>query len=130
MTPTKQGTRGGRQFALGIALYVITLIIQVLFFKPATLPPAFAVVFAVLPVAFALWAMWGWIAAVRSFDELQQKVFGEAGLISLGITAALTFTYGFLEAYLDAPRLSMFFILPAVAVTYALALLAVRRRYQ
>lgn len=130
MTPTKQRARGLRQFALGIALYIITLILQVLLFKPATLPPALGVVFAVLPVAFALWAMWGWIEAVRTFDELQRKVFGEAGLFSLGLTVALTFGYGFLEAYLGAPRLSMFVILPVVAVAFMLGLLMVRRRYQ
>lgn len=130
MTPTNQRARGLRQFALGIALYMITLILQVLLFKPATLPPVVGVVLAVLPVAFAIWALWGWIKAVSTFDELQRKIFGEAGLFSLGVTVALTFTYGFLEAYLGAPRLSMLLILPVVAGTSALGLLMVRRRYQ
>ena len=130
MTPSKQRANGRRQFTLGISLYVITLIVQVLLFKPPSQHPVVAVAFAALPVGFALWAMWGWVGAVRNFDELQRKTFGEAGLIALGATIASTFTYGFFETYLGAPMLSMFTILPLVAGAFVLALIVVGKRYQ
>ena len=73
--------------------------------------------------------MTGWLRAVRTFDELQQKVFAEAGLISLGLTAVVTFTYGFLEALVNLPSLSMFVVFPFIALTFGIALPFAQRRF-
>lgn len=74
--------------------------------------------------------MLGSLSATRTMDESQQKIYSEAGLMSLAITAVVTFTYGFLETLVGAPRLSMFVVWPLIAFSYLFTLLINRRRYQ
>lgn len=135
-TPTPSSTggtvrsRGMRQFVLGMVGYGVAVVLQGLFLEPQGLSTWVVVLLALVPMAFAVWGMTGWLAAVRTFDELRQKIFAEAGLISFGLTALATFTYGFLESYLELPRLSMFFVFPFMALCYSLSLPFVMRRYR
>jgi len=122
--------RGMRQFAIGMAGYTVAVILEGIFVEPEGLSTVAGVALAVVPMAFAVWAMAGWLSAVRTFDELRQKIFAEAGLISLGITAVVTFTYGFLESLAGLPRLSMFFVFPLMAFSYSLSLPLLMRRYR
>lgn len=119
-----------RQFAIGMAGYTVAVILEGIFVEPEGLSTVAGVALAVVPMAFAVWAMAGWLSAVRTFDELRQKIFAEAGLISLGITAVVTFTYGFLESLAGLPRLSMFFVFPLMAFSYSLSLPLLMRRYR
>jgi len=118
-----------RQFAIGMIGYAIVVILEGVFVEPEGLGPWAGLAMAVAPMAFAVWAMAGWLSAVRTFDELRQKIFAEAGLIALGLTAMATFTYGFLESYMGLPKLSMFFVFPFIALCYTLSLPVVFRRY-
>src|SRR5690554_6754266 len=95
--------KGFRQFITGMAIYGAVVIIQALVINQETGPLAVRVGAALLPIVAAVWAMFGWLAAIRTFDELHQKVFTESGLLALGITAVATFTYGFLESYVGVP---------------------------
>ncbi len=54
---------------------------------------------ALLPMIPAVWGMFGWIKAIRKMDELQRRIQIEGLLLSLGMTALITFSYGFLETY-------------------------------
>jgi hypothetical protein len=90
---------------------------------------ALGILFALLPMIPALWAMFGWLEAVRTYAELQQKILSEAGLLALGVTAAATFSYGFLELYAGVPRLSMFVVWPLIGVSFLLGQWLLRRRY-
>lgn len=128
MKPVKR-TRGWRQFIIGLLAYSLTVVLEGFLLDPEALAPVLGVVFALLPMGFAVWGMLGWLEAVRSYDEMQQKIYSEAGLLSLGVTAAVTFTYGFLEIYLHAPKLSMFFVWPVIAASYAVFVPLVKRRY-
>ncbi len=123
-------SRGMRQFAFGMVGYGVAVVLQGLFLDPQSLSTWVAGAVALVPMVFAVWGMAGWLAAVRTFDELRQKIFAEAGLISFGLTALATFTYGFLENYLGLPRLSMFVVFPFMALCYSLSLPFVFRRYQ
>lgn len=118
-----------RRFALGIALYGAAVAVQSSILRPDRFPLPVALVIALAPMVPAIWAMGGWLRAMRTFDELQQRVHAHAGLVALGSVAILSFSYGFLEATLDAPRLSMFFVWPTIGAAYAIALLVVRRRW-
>ncbi|HET8984654.1 MAG TPA: hypothetical protein VFN03_02735 [Trueperaceae bacterium] len=122
--------RGMRQFVYGMVGYGAAVVLEGLFVEPQGLSPWVAVALVLVPMAFAVWGMAGWLTAVRTFDELRQKIFAEAGLISFGVTAVATFTYGFLENYLGLPRLSMFFVFPFMAFCYSLSLPFVFRRYR
>ena len=122
-------TKGFRQFTIGMVAYTVIVITGGFLLDPQTLTPLVAALLALLPLAAALWAMAGWLKAVRTFDELQQKIFAESGLIALGLTAVVTFTYGFLEVLIGLPKVSMFAVFPFIAATFALAQPFVRRRY-
>lgn len=122
--------RGWRQFTLGMIAYAVIVVLEGFLLEPATLSPALGVVFAVLPLGAAVWAMLGWLEAVRSDDELQRKIYSEAGLFSLGITAVFTLGYGFLELLADAPRLSMFVVWFLVAAGYTVGVSMGRKRYR
>lgn len=130
MNSTSQVRRHGfRQFGVGIALYVAIVIASGFLVEPETLPTVFGIVLVALPMAAAVWGMAGWLRAIRTFDELQQKMFAEAGLIALGLTALVTFTYGFLQALVGLPHVSMFVVFPFISFTFALALPFTQRRY-
>ncbi len=122
--------RGWRQFTVGMAVYVVVVLVQGFLLEPGALTPPLALGAALLPMVPVIWAMFGWLEAVRSYDELQQRIFGHAGLLALGITATATFSYGFLEAYLGAPRLSMFAGVPLIAVGFMFGTWLSRRRYR
>lgn len=122
--------RGWRRFALGIALYVVLVLLQALWLEPGRLPLVVMVPLALLPMAPALWGMAGALAALRSLDELEQKIHGEAGLVALGGTAATAVSYGFLEVYAGAPPAAAFAVWGLVGLFYALGLGLARRRYR
>jgi len=135
LTPSASRPRSWRQFILGLVLYVVAIVLQNLFLAPEQLqtgglPSVLVVLLAVLPMAPAVWAMLGWVEAVRGFDEMQRKMLSEAGLLSLGFAGISTFSYGFLETFLGLPRLSMFVVWPLISFSFLLAYPMVRRRYR
>ena len=124
-------TRSGwTTFAIGMSLYAGIVLLQGFLLEPGALPLAVMAPLALLPMVPAVWAMSGWLDAVRSMDELQRRIHSEAGLFSLGLTAVLTFSYGFLEIYLGLPRLSMFVVWLIIAPAFGLGNFLVRRRYR
>lgn len=123
-------SRAMRRFAYGMALYAAIVVAEGLLFRPGVTSVWLGVALAMAPMSAAIWAMVNWLEAVRTFDELQQKIFSEAGLIALGFTAVATFTYGFLESLVGLPKLSMFVVFPFMAFCYTLSLPAVYRRYR
>lgn len=89
----------------------------------------YLIVLALVPMIPAVWAMLGWLRAVRSFDELQQRIVGEGVYWSLGFTAVLTFSYGFLEVYVSFPHISMFFVWPVVITSFGFGYRLAWRRH-
>ena len=122
--------RGWRQFALGMVLYAVVITATSLFSNRLELPQVLNVVLALLPMILAVWAMLGWIRAVRSFGELQQRILGEGLYWALGLTSALTFSYGLLEAYAELPKVSMLYVWPLINVTFIVGQALARRRYR
>lgn len=129
-SPASTRRRGWRRFAFGMGAYGVLVIVLGVLLEPETLSLPVAVLSGLAPMVFVVWAMLGWLEAVRTFDELQLKSIGEAGLISLGVTGILTFTYGFMESFAGAPRLSMFTVVPVIALCYVVALAFLKHRYR
>ena len=123
----KAQQRGWWQFAVGMTLYVIVVVTTGFVSGRPGLPQVFKIVLAHCPMIPAVWAMLGWIRAVRGFDEL---ILGEGLYWALGLTALLTFSYGFLEAYAEFPRLSMFVVWPLICVSFIFGQTLARRRYR
>ena len=119
-----------RRFFVGMGLYAVLVILQSILLEPGMFATPIMILLALLPVVPVVWALLGWIDALRARDELQRRIFTEAAAFALGLTAALTISYGFLESYAGLPRLSMFWVWAVIAVSYVLGQLIASRRYR
>ncbi len=118
-----------RQLIIGLIVYALAVIIQVFLYKTLELPRLAKIIFAIVPMVPAVWGMMGPLKAVRELDELQQKIAIEAIGFSWGLTAIITFSYGFLETYADFPQISMFWVWPLTAASFMLGQYWANRRY-
>ncbi len=130
MLMQKSKLESWRQFIIGMILYALIIMLQAFVLKPNQLPVWAVIPLALAPLVPVIWAMLGWLNVIKHSDELQQAIHREAGLLALAMTATLTFAYGFLEAYLKLPRLSMFLVMPLISLTYCLGLWLAYRRYK
>jgi len=117
------------QFAIGMTLYGIVVVLLAIALNNRSFPRLILALLCFLPMIPAVWGMFGWLNAVRTMDELQQKIQMEAGAFSLSITALATFSYGFFEIFAGFPRLSMFFVWPIIACMYTLGAFLANQRY-
>jgi uncharacterized membrane protein len=127
MTPERRYTR---DLLLWIGLYAVLLVGSELAFGRVAIPSVLRIPLALVPMI----AGFGLIATVlrrwRTMDELERRMQSEALAFSVGLTAMLTFSYGFLELHADAPVLSYFWVWPILAAGWIIGLVIVRRRYQ
>lgn len=117
------------QFAIGMTLYGIFVVLLAFALNNRSFPRLILALLGFLPMIPAVWAMFGWLNAVRTMDELQQKIQLEAAAFSLSITALATFSYGFFETVAGFPKLSMFFVWPIIALTFILGAFLANQRY-
>jgi len=66
----------------------------------------------------------------RKHDELQQKITSEGIMFAFGVTAIVTFTYGFLQRSIGAPDLSYFFVWPILGASWLVGSFLARLRYR
>ena len=119
-----------RQFAVGMVLYVITIFVTSALGTRLELTRAPLIVLGLLPMVPAVWAMLGRIRAIRTEDEQQQRIVGEALHWSLGLTGLVTFSYGLLEAYADLPPVNMMAVWPLITIFFAMGQVISRRRFR
>jgi hypothetical protein len=84
---------------------------------------------AVVPVVPAALVVFLFVRRLERTDELQRRIQTEAFGFSLGATALLTFTYGFLEG-VGLPHLNWTFILPLIAVLWGVGTAIFTFRYR
>jgi len=84
---------------------------------------------AVVPVLPAALVVFFFVRQLARTDELQKRIQTEAFAFSLGATALLTFTYGFLEG-VGLPHLNWTFILPLIAVLWGIGTAIFTFRYR
>jgi hypothetical protein len=84
---------------------------------------------AVLPVVPAAMVIWLFLRALSRLDDLHRRIHLQAFGFSLGGTALLTFGYGFLEG-VGLPLLSWTYVLPLIAVMWALGVAFFKWRYR
>ena len=119
-----------RQFALGMAGYVVTILLGAFLFNRELIESTvLAVIVALLPVVPFLYGMAGVIGNAREQDELQQRIYMESVLITASLTIALTFSYGLLEMFELAPTIPMFYIAPLMIMLWGLTNIFLGRRY-
>jgi hypothetical protein len=116
------------EFGLAMLAYLMVLVgsVTVLQANPSA---GWRYVVAVLPVAPAALTVWIFIRALARLDELHKRIQIQAFGFSLGATALLTFGYGFLEG-VGMPHLSWTFILPLIAILWAVGTAIFTVRYR
>ena len=106
MTQKQVMWRYGREMALSFTLYFILLVGSIKFGRPlADGMLRTAVLFA--PMLGFLGMIWATARHLASIDEYQRKMLYETWAIASALTAAITFSYGFLETA-GYPKISMF----------------------
>ncbi len=121
--------RGWRQFTVGMVLYALAIAAASVVVNVADPSTAVRIGLALAPAAALLWAMSGWLAAVRTFDELGRRVFAEAAAVTLGVVLAGAVTHGLLAAYVGIPPLNGFVVVAVGGLVFGVASAAAWRRY-
>ncbi len=110
-----------REMISSMAVYVVLLICAIKFGRP--LPDGMlrtAVLLAPM-IGFFL-AIWAVARHLNRIDEYQRRVMLDTVAIGAAVTAAVTFSYGFLETA-GFPRLSMFAVWPIMGASWAVVCL-------
>jgi hypothetical protein len=118
------------QIEIGLALlaYMMFLVGSVTVLR-ANPDASWRYVVAVVPVAPAALVLVLFVRRLARLDELQKRIQTEAFGFSLGATALITFTYGFLEGA-GMPHLNWTYILPLMAVLWAVGTALFTFRYR
>jgi hypothetical protein len=95
-----------RELLCSMAIYAAILVGSLYFGRPMAPGTARLLVLLSPMLGFVL-MLWALVRQFRRMDEFIRQLFLENAAIAAGITAGLTFTYGFLEGA-GYPRLSMF----------------------
>ena len=74
---SKTERQGWRQFTAGMVLYAVLVTMISLTVDRFSLARPYLIALALAPMIPAVWAMLGWLRAVRTQDELQQRIVGE-----------------------------------------------------
>ena len=82
----------------------------------------------VLPLAPAAFLTWLFVRAVGRLNDLQKWIQIQAFGFAMGMTALVTFGYGFLEGA-GMPYLNSFYVLPLMAMLWGIATAALALKY-
>lgn len=118
------------RFWVWMAVYVVIVIAISYLFNNGWIARPLLVPAALLPMVPAVLAAFASMDRIRALDEMQRKIQTDGMLFSWLITAVATFSYGFLEVYAGVPHLSMFFVWPVMAVSWAVGAALAAWRYR
>jgi hypothetical protein len=111
-----------RELGLSMAVYIVLLFGAIRFGRPMP-DGALRTAILVMPmIGFGL-AIWAIARHIGRIDEYMRRTLLETFAIASAITAAVTFSYRFLETA-GFPRLSMFSVWPVMGSAWALVCLA------
>lgn len=118
-----------RDFGLAMTVYSVVTLFLMPIATDESLSDALRVTIVLTPIVPALFALRAVLTFYRATDELNQKIVGEAVIISFLITGLLTFAYGFVEL-IGFPKLPVIAILPFSIAVWGIALKFVSGRYK
>ncbi|MEV4781423.1 hypothetical protein [Burkholderia sp. LMU1-1-1.1] len=104
----KAGAAYLRELFGGIAIYIALLVLSIIYGQAMETGPLKTAVLTCPMIGFAL-MIWAIARQVGRMDEYQRIVMLETFALAAALTAAVTFTYGFMENA-GYPRLSMFYV--------------------
>ncbi|MES2899457.1 MAG: hypothetical protein V4723_06985 [Pseudomonadota bacterium] len=115
-----------RDMGIGFGVYVILLVASIVVGRGME-PSVLRTLFLCSPIIGLVLVCWAIVRHVQRVDEFIRKETLESIAIAAALTAAITFSYGFLEN-VGLPRLSMFCVLPLMGAMWGLV--ACARRLQ
>lgn len=120
------------QFAIAMGIYVVLLLPTIVLMELIKDTPWRAArgLLVFVPVTPVLCALRAFVRGFGALDELERRIHLEAFAFSLGCTGMLTFTYGLLEAFVDASHISLIFVLPVSVVCWGFGVALASRRYR
>ena len=118
-----------KKLSLGFAVYAATLMIMNAILDNYTVPYALSILLVLLPMTPVVYIIRVVVEYVRTWDEMQQRLYLEAAMIAFTLVGALTFAWGFLED-IGFPELPTMWVFPMMMVTLALAQWYVTHRYR
>lgn len=110
-----------RELGLSMAVYVVLLFSAIHFGRPMAEGTLRTIILLLPMIGFGL-AIWAIARHVRRIDEYMRRKLLETLSIAAAMTAAITFSYGFLETA-GFPRLSMFTVWPVMGASWGLVCL-------
>jgi hypothetical protein len=116
------------EFGLALLAYLMVLVGSVVVVQ-ANREASWRYIVALVPVLPAGFVIWLFVRALSRLDEMQKRIQMQAFGFALGSTALVTFGYGFLEG-VGLPHLNWTFVLPLMAVLWALGAVIFTWRYR
>jgi hypothetical protein len=110
-----------RELGLSLVVYIVLLFSAIRFGRPMAEGTLRTVILLLPMIGFGL-AIWSIARHVRRIDEYMRQTLLETLCIAAAMTAALTFSYGFLETA-GYPKLSMFTVWPVMGASWLLVCL-------
>jgi cobalamin synthase len=116
-------------FVVGMAAYTVLVVLAVLVLNAVDDPaPWIGVALAVPPVAAAVYAITSQFRWIRRQEGVERTAMTDAAAWSFYVVALSALAYFFVEAWADAPKLSMIWVwLYGMAAFFVANLLATRR---
>jgi len=119
-----------RAMAVAAVLYIGVVALGVTVIDRFAPPAWLTIVLALLPLAPAMIAVRAYLDYFRALDEFQRRVQTEALVVTLAVVTLGAFSYGFLEEWAGFPHVPLFWVFPAVMLTWTVAQIALRARYK
>ncbi len=117
-----------REFLPAMVAYAVMVIASVWLLKHQVYPQL-KIVFALLPVIPALFAMWAAIRYFRGLDELQRRIQFEGLAFSFLATCGLALTWGFLQNA-GLPHADVIWVAPVLVGLWGVGACVAKLRYQ
>jgi hypothetical protein len=116
------------EFALAILAYLMVLVgtVVVVQANPTAHWRYNLVALPIVPGGIVLWLLVRWLGQL---GEIQKRIQSQALGFSLGVTALMTFGYGFLEGS-GLPHLNWLYLVPIEALAWGLGTLLFTYRYR
>ncbi|MES2324090.1 MAG: hypothetical protein V4633_17670 [Pseudomonadota bacterium] len=105
-----------RDMAIAMVVYLVLLFGTILYARGMA-DGILRTLLLVSPIVGVVLLVWALARHMQRVDEFVRKFALENMSLAAGLTAGLTFTYGFLETA-GFPRLSMFAVLPLMFILY------------
>ena len=113
-----------------LAVYIVLLVaVNLVADRIGTSNRPLLVALAVAPMIPVICTVAAIVRYLSACDELERQIQLTSLAITVGATAFVTFTYGFLEGA-GFPRLSMFSVWPLMAAVWLASSIALRLRYR